>query len=77
MYLDRRQWRHDVSMERLPLSLDELVEHWTVLGHEKALMLGSAGRRNWVSPYCLLGEADRRGLTPLFWQHVQPTVRSG
>jgi hypothetical protein len=20
----------------------------------------------------LLGEADRRGLTPLFWQHVRP-----
>jgi len=24
----------------------------------------------------MLGPADRRGLTPLFWQHVRPTVRS-
>ena len=24
----------------------------------------------------MLGPADRRGLTPLFWQHVRPTARS-
>ena len=35
--------RHDVSMERLPLSLDELAEHWTVLDDEKYLIAGKRG----------------------------------
>ena len=35
--------RHDVGMDRVPLSLDELVEHWTLLGDERELVAGKRG----------------------------------
>jgi hypothetical protein len=47
--------RHDVGMERLPLNLDELVEHWTLLEDERDLVAGKRGatrRPGWGSRYC-------------------------
>ena len=35
--------RHDVTMDRTPLGLDELVEHWTVLTDERDLVAGKRG----------------------------------
>ncbi len=43
--------RHDVGMERLPLSLDELAEHWTVLDDEKKLMVAKCGLTRLGSRY--------------------------
>lgn len=35
--------RHDVGVDRARLSLDELVEHWTLLGDERELVAGKRG----------------------------------
>jgi hypothetical protein len=39
-------------MNRMPLGLDELVEHWTVLGDDQKLIAGKRGATRLGSRCC-------------------------
>lgn len=58
-------------MGRLPVGMDELVEHWTVLDDERELVAGKRGATR-LGFALLLKYYTRHGLTPLFWGHVRP-----
>lgn len=55
-------------------SPEELVECWTLVEGDWPLV-GNKGGATWLGFALLLQEEDRRGLSPLFWAHINPYGR--
>ncbi|MFI7423742.1 hypothetical protein [Nonomuraea sp. NPDC049684] len=48
----RSAWRGSMGMERPPLGMAELIEHWTVLGDEVGLVSAKQEGTRWPSRCC-------------------------